>query len=206
MQSYSQSNQDLYVYENYFKNKLDGIFVDIGAHDGVSINNTILFEKLCWKGICIEPLPHIYEKLILNRKCKCVWGAISDKNTEVVKFNAVQGYAEMLSGIVEDYDPRHKSRIDRELAYYGGSKQIITVPNFRFNELIEFKHIDFLSIDTEGSELNILKTIDFNKYYIDIITVENNFAESQLEKFLETKGYKLITQLEADFLFKRKLQ
>jgi len=205
MQNYSQSNQDLYVYENYFKNKPRGVFVDIGAHDGKTLSNTLFYENLGWEGICIEPLPSIYKKLILTRKCKCVCGAISDKDTDTVEFNAIEGYAEMLSGIADNYDPRHSERVTRELVSYGGSKSTIKVPNFKFNELIDYTHIDFLSVDTEGNELNILKTIDFNKYVIDVITVENNFAESHLADFLCPLGYELVTRLEADFLFKKKV-
>ena len=55
-----------------FENKKNGFFVDIGAHDGISINNTKLLEDLGWDGICIEPHPKVFQRLLLNRNCKKV--------------------------------------------------------------------------------------------------------------------------------------
>jgi hypothetical protein len=51
MQKYSQYGQDTFVYENFFKNKNDGFFVDIGAYDGVSLSNTLSLEELGWSGL-----------------------------------------------------------------------------------------------------------------------------------------------------------
>ena len=69
MESYSQHGQDLYVYETFFKNSAaKGCFVEIGAYDGVTLSNTLLFERhLGWSGLCIEPLPSAFEKLRTNR-------------------------------------------------------------------------------------------------------------------------------------------
>ena len=61
MKSYSQYEQDIYILNNFFQNKKDGMFVDIGAHDGVTISNSLLFEKIGWNGICVEPLPKIFD-------------------------------------------------------------------------------------------------------------------------------------------------
>ena len=64
----SQENQDKYLEENIFNGYKNGVFVDVGAHDGVSINNTLYFEKYNqWKGINIEPIQRVFMKLVLNR-------------------------------------------------------------------------------------------------------------------------------------------
>ena len=63
-------------------------------------------------------------------------------------------------------------------------------------------HIDFLSIDTEGSELSILSTIDFSKYYIDVITIEDNYNDPKLITFFEQRGYKLMNIIKCDKIFK----
>jgi hypothetical protein len=63
MQYYSQYGQDKFLFENFFINKKEGFFLDIGAHDGVNGNNTFLFEKIGWSGVCIEPIPSVFEKL-----------------------------------------------------------------------------------------------------------------------------------------------
>ena len=54
------------MYENYFLNKPEGFFLDIGAHDGVTGSNTFFFEKLGWDGICLEPIPSVFDKLKKN--------------------------------------------------------------------------------------------------------------------------------------------
>lgn len=96
------------------------MFVDIGAHDGVSFNNSLFFEKsLEWTGICIEPNPDVYAQLRENRDCVCVQGCIFSKK-KVVDFMKISGYAEMLSGIIENYDPLHVQRIQKEIRSEGG--------------------------------------------------------------------------------------
>lgn len=175
-----------------------GVFIDIGAHDGSSLSNTWFFEKkLGWKGICFEPSPLIFKKLAENRSCICLNEAVSDKQGTVI-FREIQGYCQMLSGIENNYDPQHLQRIENELGMFGGSYRLIEVPCCLFNQILEKNSlffIDFLSVDTEGGELKILKSIDFDKFYIFCICVENNYQYSDLRTFLESKGFKYIATL-----------
>ena len=64
-------------------------------------------------------------------------------------------------------------------------------------------NIDFLSIDTEGSELAILKTLDFNKYNIDVITIEDNYKDEELMKFFTSRNYTFVKQIECDKIFRK---
>jgi FkbM family methyltransferase len=201
MKSYSQYQQDVYILNNYFPNKKDGVFVDIGAHDGVSLSNSLLFEEQGWDGVCIEPLPKVFEKLIKNRKCTCVNGAVSDKDGEYIEFCAIEGDCEMLSGILEKYDNAHKERILRESRGNNSTRQKLKIANLKFNDIIKFKHINLLGLDTEGGELDILKSIDYNKYVIDFILVENNYGTSDFYGFLKTKNFKFVTSLGCDQLY-----
>jgi FkbM family methyltransferase len=192
---YSQCNQDKFVNENYFKNHKNGVFLDIGAHDGISLNNTYFFEKeLNWTGICIEPIPEVFDKLKKNRKCICIQGCISEVSSEEEDFLRISGppHLEMLSGLINKYDKRHLERIHRELAAYGCSYEIIKVKCYNINEILEknnIKHINFLSLDTEGGEFKILKSIDFSKYKIDIISVEDNYRDPRFIPFLKKHGF-----------------
>ncbi|MBS0652883.1 MAG: FkbM family methyltransferase [Verrucomicrobia bacterium] len=192
LQFFSQYEQDRYVYETFFKDKKNGVFVDIGAHDGISINNTYFFEKFMgWQGICIEPIPEVFTRLQSNRNCLCIQGCIYDKS-ETVQFLRVHGYPEMLSGIIENYDLRHIHRIEREVRQMGGSFEIIEVKCYSLTKLLldhGLRHVDYLSIDTEGGEMKILQSIDFDQIDIDVIDVENNYGEP-FQQFLESVGYK----------------
>jgi FkbM family methyltransferase len=202
---YSQYQQDHYVYEHIFKGKTDGVFVDIGAHDGTTFSNTRFFEEtMNWTGICVEPLPEIFDKLKESRNCICINGCIfADKKT--VPFLKISGYAEMLSGIIENYDPMHLARIQSEIAAYGGKSEVIEIKCFGLTELLSennITHVDFLSIDTEGGEFAILKSIDYSKIDIDVIEVENNYKEP-FEDFLKTVGYKKIAKAGPDEIYRK---
>lgn len=210
-QFYSQVGQDRIVYETYFAhNPKKGFFVDIGAHNGVSLSNTFFYEKeLGWQGICIEPIPEIFEQLRNNRSCICINGCISDR-TGIVEFTQLicpSMYIEMLSGITEKYDPKHIQRINSELAQCNGSKKIIKVQSYLLADLLDqygIDEVDYLSLDTEGGELDILRTIPFKRIKINVISVENNYGDPNMKRFLESQGFKLVKRLEWDELYVRK--
>jgi FkbM family methyltransferase len=184
----------------FFNFKPNGFFVDIGAYDGVSISNTKFLEDLGWDGICVEPHPNVFKKLVENRKCKKVNCAIWNENTEV-NFLSLSGYTEMLSGIYESYDSRHYQRVLSELQLYGGNSELIKIKANTFDTIVDNTNIDFLSIDTEGSELQILEQINFEKFDIKLICVENNFYENKFDDFFHKKGYKLYSTINIDYLY-----
>ncbi len=204
---YGQSGQDQYLHKTFFKDTKNGIFIDIGAHNGIAYSNTKFFEELGWSGICIEPIPEVFEELKANRKALCIQGCISDKKG-TGQFLKVTGEPEMLSGLLEKYDPRHLARIHREVASssLASTAEIIPVNCYLLNELLEennISHVDFLSLDTEGSEASILQSIDFSRFDIDIIIVENNFNDDSIRNLLSSKGYNLVSSVEWDDVFKK---
>jgi FkbM family methyltransferase len=162
-----------FVIDNILGRKQGLMYVDVGANDGLIVSNTAYMElDLGWNGICIEPHPEAYYKLEKNRNCKKYNCCISDIYGEV-DFLVVYGYAEMLSGIKSEYDPRHIDRINSEVAKHGGSLNTIKVKSRTLNSILKennITHIDYLSIDTEGSELSVLKSIDLDKYIVSVIS------------------------------------
>lgn len=204
---YSQVGQDKYLNENIFNNKKYGNFLDIGAHDGVTFSNSYFFEKeLEWSGICVEPNPEIFEKLIKTRKCKCINSCVSMVDSEI-DFTIIKGYSEMLSGITENYDPRHKARIQREVLLHGGTIENIKVKSEKLTTICEkneMYNFDFCSIDVEGSEVSILKSIDFEKIKINYFIIENNYGSSDVNAFLELNNYKKIASIDSDDLYENK--
>lgn len=205
---YSQFQQDQYINEHFFLNEINGIFVDIGAHNGRTYSNSKFYEEtLGWKGVCIEPIPEVYAELISNRSCICIQGCITDE-TGVKDFLMVTSPnvdTQMLSGLLDKYNPEHLERVSREINYYGGSKKIIPVMCYQFNDLMElcgFDHIDYLSVDTEGGELNILQSIDFDKIHIRVIDVENNFKDdTSIQNFMKSKGFNFVGYLGCDEIY-----
>jgi FkbM family methyltransferase len=203
---YSQAGQDKFVNEKLFHNKKKGIFVDVGAHDGISYSNSYYFEKeLGWTGICVEPHPSIFPQLKENRNAIC-YQVCAGNNDGVVQFIKVDGAPEMLSGIVNSYDPRHLARLKHEINLYGGSYEIVNIPSRTLSTLFEENNlfeIDFLSIDVEGSEKEVLEGIDFNKYKIKCILVEKNYPDKfdDIVKLLIANRYIHFASLDIDEVF-----
>jgi len=198
---YSQDGQDAFVI-SYFKNKRNGIFIDIGANDGICFSNTYHLEKeLNWTGICFEPNPLAFKQLDINRKCiKIMAGVAERESTE--KFTS----ARMLSGITKEYDPRHLERIKKESEQWNEKIIELEISCVVLNDILEkynIYQIDYLTIDTEGNELKIIKSVDFNKFDIELITIENNYNNNEQTNFIISKGYKLIGKLGGDEIFSK---
>lgn len=201
MEYYSQYKQDNFV-DKFFKKKNGGFFIDIGAHDGVTFSNTYFLEKeRGWDGICIEPIPDVFDKLKQNRRSININSCITQKSG-VVRFRRVYGYNEMLSGILDLMDREHTEQIENYSTKTGDFYKDILIESKNLNEILnefKIKRIDFLSIDTEGAEYEIIKTIDFDKVNITFLSIENNNASTCVKKLLIGKGYKCISSVTDDF-------
>jgi FkbM family methyltransferase len=166
-----------------------GIFVDVGAHDGTMGSNTLFFEQeRSWTGICIEPLPEPFVRLRTSRTARCFNCAVGDTEGEA-EFVVVRSRPEieMLSGVASQYDARHRWRIDLELSRHGGTASLITVPVRRLDEILddcEIHRVDFLSVDVEGSELAVLRSLDFARTAVMALAVENNYEDESISRYL----------------------
>lgn len=188
---YSQEGQDKWVFERLLPGKKAGFFVDIGAHDGVSFSNTLFLEKQGWNGVCVEPNPQVFEKLQKNRNCITVQGCIANRMGHQ-KFRVISGRSEMLSGLVNEYDPRHLDRITKEIRQHGGGYQDIDVQCFTLVGLLKelgISQVDYLNLDVEGAEYKILQGINFDHLLISIIGVENNYLNWKIPKLMISQGY-----------------
>ncbi len=203
---YSQVGQDKYVYETFFKNKKNGFFLDIGAHDGIEKSNSYFFEKILnWNGICVEPIPEIFQKLKINRECICVQAGISDMNGTSI-FWKIDGYSEMLSGLEENYNELHKQRILKEISQYGGNLTEIEINVLDINTLLKnynVSNVDYCTIDVEGSEEKILSVFDSKNFDINVFTVENNYQSKSIRNLMRSKGYKLHSKIDFDDVYVR---
>jgi FkbM family methyltransferase len=190
--SYSQFGQDLDIIE-FLNHKQNGYFIDIGAADGIDLSNTYLLEnKYNWNGICIEPQNFYYKHLIKNRNCHTDNSLLFSEKGKVFNFSLSNNG---LAGITDYIDKHHHVK---------NSKQTKKTTDTLNNILIKYnapRYIDYVSLDTEGSELEILKGIDFNKYKIGIMNIEHNFVEprrTNIRKFLENNGYKFYKEKDVD--------
>jgi len=189
IKSKAQIFQDLFVLY-YLKEKRNGFFVEFGATNGISLSNTYLLEKAYgWTGILAEPGIIWNSQLKSNRNCsidnRCVWTVSGTKlifnETENASLSQIDLYAE------NDF-----------MAAKRNIRSNYKVSTISLNDLLETYHaplsIDYLSIDTEGSEYEILKAFNFEKFKISVITVEHNFSESRqlIFNLLSKNGYKRV--------------
>lgn len=182
MKSYSQLGQDMGVI-SFFSNKSNMFFLDIGANDGTTLSNTYVLEKQYnWKGICSEPLPKAFEKLTKCRNVICDNHAVFNESGLCLEFSECN----LLSGITHCIDKHTKSK--------DGSQ--IIVNTITLQKLLDMynapKTINYFSLDTEGSELDILNSVDFNKYIFLYINLEHNYVEprrSNMRTLLLNNGY-----------------
>jgi hypothetical protein len=103
----------------------------------------------------------------------------------------------MISGIKDTFDSRHLQRLQRENTQTGSTTTIIQVNTKKLETIFEehkLSHINYLSIDVEGAEFEVVKSIQFDKVFIDVIGFENNFEDTGIHiiKYLENKNYVLI--------------
>jgi FkbM family methyltransferase len=206
----SQCGQDKYVLKNFFTDnkgnlKKDGFFIEFGAFDGVGLSNSYALEQIGWKGICIEPIPEMFQKLKNNRNCICIEGCVSDKHGTAY-FREVGGTFEVLSGIEDKYNPTHIHLINN---VYNKPSKFYEVQCYTLSEILReynVEKVDFLSIDTEGGELEIVKSLsDDELKKIDVICVEHNDADKEMIRFLTSKNFTLIRRLEFDLIFRNNI-
>lgn len=200
---FSQVRQDEFLNKIVFNNKRGGFFIDIGAHDGVTYSNTLFFEKFKdWDGICFEPNLNVFKSLVKTRKSDNYNVCIGSTNRKV-KFTQIEGYSEMLSGITESYHKKHLKRIDDSLLIKGGKKKEVEIDMVRLDSIkgLVGRHIDFISLDTEGNEFDIIESINFNDFKVHTIVVENNYKDERIAALLIPLGFKLFHCLGPDEVF-----
>lgn len=200
---HSAFGQDLFVAE-LLGSKRGGVFVDIGANDGVSISNTLYFEKeLGWSGIAVEPMPRIFAELDRNRSCHKVNGCIATK-LGTARFVEIVGSSNMLSTLENNNKGLMARRIKKNLARTNSTVRTIEVDCYTFADVLKkfgVSHVDFLSLDTEGGELAILKNIDFDITPVSVISVENNYSTNCVQRYLKSQGFLFLGAFKHDEIY-----
>ena len=191
---YSQFNQDYIVYKNFFYGVHDGIYCDVGGNHPLNINNTRLFEERGWSGMVFEPLPHMRELWEQHRNATFFPIAASDSEGEV-EFSVVVGEAgweNMLSYVGDTSTPEYDYQTREIVVQTRPLKNV-------FNELGVIS-IDYMSIDVEGHEINVINGIDFDAVKIKVLTIENNYGgvgnfthygDDRIREYMLSHGYLL---------------
>jgi FkbM family methyltransferase len=190
--SKSQNYQELMAYLVAGKNTGEtGFYVEFGATDGLSLSNSFMLEtSLSWNGILAEPGRQWHSALHSNRKAVILHSAVYSKSSLELEF-------------LEDGELSTLRAYKGSDHHVRSDKVTYQVPTISLLDLLESNeapaHVDFLSIDTEGSELEILKHMDFSKFSFGFIAVEHNFSETRqgIHSLLRDKGYVRIFKSES---------
>lgn len=188
---YSQNNEEEIILQ-YFKGQI-GVFADIGCNDGITLSNTFALSSYGWRGLLVDASPAAFSKLWelygRSKDHDIFHCALADHDGEI-EFN---DSGELLGGgDVGLVSTLHNHEMDRFKSVLDYKK--VSVPCLTWKTLIEksrFKHFDFVSLDIEGSEMDVLPHIDLSK--TDMICVEfngNQALKNEYEKYLS--GFKLI--------------
>lgn len=197
--SKSQICQDVFVACQlglWDKGRTPGYFVEFGATDGISMSNTYVFEKLFgWNGLLIEPARIWKSQLIKNRTSSLDFRCVFDLSGEQVAFNESEN---AVYSTIQDFS-RNDNHAEERIN--GGQYLVETVS---LNDVLEDhkapKTIDYLSIDTEGSEYQILQALDFGAWKFRVITVEHNHTDQRpkIYELLTLNGYKRVLEKISD--------
>jgi len=190
--SYSRVAQTLY--NNYFRDKIDGFFIECGASDGVSNNNCNFFEDRGWRGINIEPSQRLFSVLIKERNKSYLNLNVALSNT-----NGTATFKDIITepGSMAAYDNgslSHTKAHLKEIASHGAKLFEIKVKTTTYTSLmLQYKidHVDLLVLDVEGHELPVIEGMRLSTSLPDIICVEFGWAAlNDLKCALEGLGYK----------------
>jgi len=187
--SKSQIDQDLFVLFA-LQGKVNGFFVEFGATNGVDFSNTYLLEKkFNWAGILAEPGKTWHTDLKKNRNCKIDKRCVYNSSGKTLVFaDSVEPTLSTIENFVSC--DGHTSARNKNKKYEVETVSLIDLLQAN-NAPYE---IDYLSVDTEGSELEILSAFDFSMYNIRIITVEHNYTANRekIHKLLSNHGFKRV--------------
>lgn len=195
--SKSQLGQDKFVLEvlNYKKR---GFFVEFGATNGVDLSNTYMLERhFDWTGILVEPARVWHDELKKSRRSRIVTDCVTERTGDYIEFIESENPELSSLKMYSSTDCHSVLRNNRVINY-----QVRTIS---LQDLLHKydapKIIDYLSIDTEGSEFTILNAFDFKKYEFKVITVEHNFTENRAKIYdlLTLNGYERVFENRSSF-------
>lgn len=204
--SLNQLDRKLEKYVDYD----NGYFVELGANDGVTQSNSLYFEKYRnWRGLLVEPAPQNFLKCWKNRSSRdsiyCAACVSFDYDQEFVRI----AYSNLMSTPVslesDIQDPRAHAKLGGQFLGNGETVFEFGAVARTLNSLLLDAHapklIDFLSLDVEGAELEVLKGVDHQAFRFKYILVEcRDFP--RLSAYLENQGYRLAEKLSGqDYLF-----
>jgi FkbM family methyltransferase len=187
LKTYSQYNEDLII-DTIFKCKDDGFYVDVGANSPEIGNNTKRFYDRGWNGINIEPNPQLYE-ILSSKRIKDI-----NLNIGIGTDKSIIPFYLMTADTISSFDK--ESAMKSGKIHGAELKAILEIAVFPlqevFDEYLNNTDIDFLSIDTEGYDLKVLVSNNWNRYRPHLVVIETGGKKEMIINYLTEKNYILV--------------
>jgi FkbM family methyltransferase len=209
--SYSIFEEDKFI-NNYFKNKSKGFYIDVGAYHPLDGNNTHLLYKKGWKGLNFD-INYYSIKLFnfLRKRDINIHSGVSGKKNRLTMYYRKE--INMLNTLDEKI-----AKMQFKNGYKKRNVKVNTLNFFLFKNFKKLDKIDFINIDVEGVELDVLKSLNFKKFKPQLICIEihnikkmfdTNYKYLRLNKvynFLIKKGYQVVWKKKYSFIFERNIK
>lgn len=179
----AQFGEDTILLE-IFRNRSTGFCAEVGAHDGVTGSTTLAFERIGWQCLLVEPNPDLTEHIQRNRSCTLATRAASAAEGSAVFYVADHAVMSTLD----------IGRRQRRVSGAGGRLRAIEVQTARLDTLLAdagFEHLDFLTIDVEGHELEVLKGFTLERFTPRVVIIEEEvpYRRSKVARHMCAHGY-----------------
>ena len=190
---HGQNQEDKYI-ECYFPYHYVGNCIEVGGgNDGINHSNTFYFEKKGWNCLVIEAQPDFAANIRKYRK-SVINAAINSSHAEMIEFNVVYCNGMPWGGMSGISVDERLVELHRQMNFQIDFKKI-QVPSSSLQHCAtdhfgKDSVIDFISIDTEGTELDVIKSIDLEQFQVKLLIVENNFDSTEVFDYLTSIGWK----------------
>lgn len=204
--TYSQNQEDLFI-NNYFKNKKNGFYLDVGCYHPIKFSNTALLHNRGWQGINIDMSQTSIDFFnILRKKDTNICAAISNESKKVTQYMD-RSFSPINTLVKEFSDTASKTissnKYEEKITHTYNFSQIVDSNNIQVNQ------VDFLNIDAEAHDLEVLEGINLKTYKITLICIEMldsqlNVNEDKFKNYLSQYNYDLIKVIGSNGFFELK--
>ena len=196
---YSHIGQDQWVSE-VFRYKRNGFFLDFGSLDGVLTNNTYVLETdLRWHGICVEANPTYYPAVCSSRRVITVNAALWPQSRESIEMLDAHGLSSVTKYSSADKVGPLRAQISRRRFHVDTINPTELLDRFSAPTLI-----DYMSLDVEGCELDVLEALDLSRYKFGLMTIEHGEVrerQSLIRNLLLPLGYEVLERFYDDWFY-----
>ncbi len=210
-QSYSLDGEDIFI-DKILGYKKIGFYVDVGAYDPHRVNNTKRFYDRGWSGINIEPSKENYRKFVLSRQRDI------NLNLGIGNENSQMKFYKFIPSTLSTFSTKEKSKYQKLGHKFLGIEFIdVRKLSYILNKYCPKRKLDFLSVDTEGFDFQVLKSNDWKKFRPKIICIEtadyqgfkqvihSRTKANEIDLFLISKGYKVLLDNQTNSIYQDRL-